>query len=220
MFVVIFEVNPKPERWDDYVSYATLLTPELKKIDGFVDNERFASKRRAGWLVSMSTWRDEKALIRWRTLGVHHEVQAKGRAQVFRDYHLRVGEIVADTHLPHGCVLREQRFDETDVGAAKIATLTERSLVDASSAPIVDALAASLGGRPGGTRPEPVEWDVFEHIYQPARLLLLNFWCDAGAVRAWLAEAPEEARHRTVRLIRDYGMFDRAEAPQYYPTAQ
>ena len=24
-------------------------------------------------------------------------------------------------------------------------------------------------------------------------------------------------RHRHVRVIRDYGMFDRAEAPQYYP---
>lgn len=220
MFVVIFEVNPKPERWDDYVSYARLLTPALQKIDGFVDNERFASKRRAGWLVSMSTWRDEKALIRWRTLGAHHEVQAKGRAQVFRDYHLRVGEIVADTHLPDGCVLREQRFDETDVGAAKVATVTERHLVHTPSEPIVDVLAASFGGHPAAARPEPIEWDLFEHIDQPDRLLMLNFWRDAGAARAWLTQAPREARHRTVRLIRDYGMFDRTEAPQYHPTAR
>jgi heme-degrading monooxygenase HmoA len=114
MFLVIFDVNPKPERWNDHMRYVRLLTPALKTIDGFVDNERFASTRRAGWFVSMSTWRDEKALIRWRTLGAHHEVQAKGRAQVFCDYHLRVGEIVADTHLPDGCVLRERRFDETE----------------------------------------------------------------------------------------------------------
>jgi len=220
MFLVIFDVNPKPERWNDHMRYVRLLTPALKTIDGFVDNERFASTRRAGWFVSMSTWRDEKALIRWRTLGAHHEVQAKGRAQVFCDYHLRVGEIVADTHLPDGCVLRERRFDETEIGTAKVTTVTERQLVDAPSAPIADVLAASLGGRPAEARPEPIEWDLFEHIYQPGRFLLLNFWPDAGAARGWLAQAPTEARHRTVRLIRDYGMFDRAEAPQYYPAAR
>jgi hypothetical protein len=38
-------------------------------------------------VLSLSTWRDEKALIRWRTLGVHHEVQEKGRFEVFEDYH-------------------------------------------------------------------------------------------------------------------------------------
>jgi hypothetical protein len=27
----------------------------------------------------------------------------------------------------------------------------------------------------------------------------------------------KEIRHRAVRVIRDYGMFDRREAPQYYP---
>jgi hypothetical protein len=28
---------------------------------------------------------------------------------------------------------------------------------------------------------------------------------------------PEGARLRRVRIVRDYGMFDRREAPQYYP---
>src|SRR5690348_14088406 len=97
MFVVLFEVNPRRERWDEYLGYAKRLRPELEKIDGFIENERFASKSRDGWLVSVSTWRDEKALIRWRTLGLHHMVQEKGREQVFRDYHLRVGEMVGDT---------------------------------------------------------------------------------------------------------------------------
>jgi hypothetical protein len=26
-------------------------------------------------------------------------------------------------------------------------------------------------------------------------------------------------RHRRVRIVRDYGMYDRREAPQYYPPA-
>ena len=124
MFAVIFEVNPKPEQWEAYLGYAKLLRPELEQIDGFIDNERFSSLRWKGWLLSLSIWRDEKAVIRWRTRARHHEVQQKGRTEVFGDYHLRVGEIIADNRLPAGQVLREQRFDET-AAAAKLIALSE-----------------------------------------------------------------------------------------------
>ena len=205
MFAVIFEVAPRPGRWDAYLGYAKRLKPELEKIDGFIDNERFASKRRDGWLVSLSTWRDEKALIRWRTHALHHEVQAKGRTEVFRDYHLRVGEIVADTRLPNDAVLTEQRFDETVVGAAKTATLTEMPLDQV--------------GTEGGADSAITDWDLFESITRPGMALLLNFWADAEAARIWLARPSRALRQRRVRIIRDYGMFSRTEAPQYYPPA-
>ena len=45
MFAVIFEVQPKPERWNDYLDLAKQLKPKLEAIDGFIDNERFESKR-------------------------------------------------------------------------------------------------------------------------------------------------------------------------------
>ena len=80
MFAVIFEVQPRKERWDDYLNLAKILKPELERIDGFIDNERFGSQRTEGRVLSLSTWRDEKAVIRWLTLGVHHEIQEKGRA--------------------------------------------------------------------------------------------------------------------------------------------
>jgi hypothetical protein len=38
MFSVLFEVHPKPDRWDAYVGYAKMLRPELEAVDGFVDN--------------------------------------------------------------------------------------------------------------------------------------------------------------------------------------
>jgi heme-degrading monooxygenase HmoA len=79
MFAVIFEVVPKQELWNEYLDLAKLLKPEIEKIDGFIDNERFESQRTKGRLLSLSTWRDEKAVIRWRTLAVHHQVQEKGR---------------------------------------------------------------------------------------------------------------------------------------------
>jgi len=100
MFSVIFEVNRRPERAEDYLELAKHLKPILAKIDGFMDNERFESKLRTGWLLSHSTWRDEKSVVRWRTEGEHHQVQQKGRFEIFQDYHLRVGEVVSDTAPP------------------------------------------------------------------------------------------------------------------------
>ena len=116
MFSVIFEVHPKPDQWDAYLGYAKMLKPELERIDGFVDNIRYRSLTREGWLLSLSGWRDEKALVRWRTQAMHHDVQEKGRVEVFLDYHLRIGQITQDTRLPDGHVLREQRLDETQTG--------------------------------------------------------------------------------------------------------
>src|SRR5262245_60320675 len=125
MFSVIFEVHPKRERFDDYLALAKHLKPILERIDGFVDNERFESKRRPGWLLSHSTWRDEKSVVRWRTVGEHHLAQGRGRTEIFADYHLRVGDVTADTAASREAPVKELRFDETEIGAAKFATLTE-----------------------------------------------------------------------------------------------
>jgi heme-degrading monooxygenase HmoA len=217
MFAVIFEVQPKPERWDDYLALARFLKPELEAIDGFVDNERFASRRTAGRVLSLSIWRDEKAVIRWRTLGVHHGVQEKGRGEIFLDYHLRVGEVTADTRLPAGESLPEQRLDETEIGTAKTVTISE--LAPAGGDPAPGDPAGALGVPQPGTD-GVVDREVFESITNPGKLLLLASWRDAAAARHWQpAAGGDDARHRHVRVIRDYGMFDRREAPQYYPSA-
>jgi heme-degrading monooxygenase HmoA len=214
MFAVIFEVNPKPEQWDSYLGYAKLLRPELEQIDGFIDNERFSSLRREDWLLSLSIWRDEKAVIRWRTRARHHEVQQKGRTEVFGDYHLRVGEIIADNRLPAGQVLREQRFDET-AAAAKLIALSEAAPENLPAKPDAGVVAARLAML-DTAHPALVDWDVFESITQPGKFILLTSWRDVAAAEGSLHRGLD-IRHRCVRVIRDYGMFDRAEAPQYYP---
>src|SRR3984885_1141044 len=136
MFAVIFEVNPRPDAWDEYLGHAATLRPELVAIDGFIVNERYKSLTRPGWLVSLSIWRDEKAVIRWRTHALHHEIQGKGRSSVFADYHLRVGEIVTDSQAQ--TPLPQNRFDTTEVGAAKAISLTERPLDPEPPAPAPD----------------------------------------------------------------------------------
>jgi heme-degrading monooxygenase HmoA len=186
MFAVIFEVNPRAEAWDDYLGHAATLRPELAAIDGFIDNVRYRSLHRAGWLVSLSYWRDEKALVRWRTHALHHDIQGKGRASIFADYHLRVGEVVSDA--------ARQRLDTTETGLCKAVTLTERALTPDASVP---------------------NGDVFDSILQPGQGLYLREWADIPAARAGIAGVT--GHHRIVSVIRDYGMTDRREAPQFFP---
>jgi len=219
MFAVIFEVQPRKGRFDDYLELAKYLKPKLEAIEGFIDNERFESKRTKGRLLSLSTWRDEKAVVRWRTQGEHHGVQEKGRFEIFEDYHLRVGEITADTAPPSGQRVEQTRSDETQVGNAKVATITE--LVPRDDAPLgakPEVLPAHLGLRAGTDG--LIDQEVFESIYVPGKLLLLASWRDADAAKSWAPAKPDAAksvRHRQVRIIRDYGMHERREAPQFYP---
>jgi heme-degrading monooxygenase HmoA len=219
MFAVIFEVVPKPERKNEYLELAKFLRPEIEKIDGFLDNERFASRSVPGRVLSLSTWRDEKAVIRWRTLAVHHQVQKRGRFEVFQDYHLRVGEFTADSRPPVGQVLRQQRLDETETGGAKYVTISELGPRDGK--PATGDLIAGLDLPVAGTQ-GLLDHDTYESIYAAGKLLLLASWHDAGAADAWRPRAVGETefRHRTVRVVRDYGMFDRREAPQYYPEVE
>src|SRR3981189_140632 len=121
MFAVIFEVQPKPGRFDDYLDLAKSLKPKLEAIEGFIDIERLESRRTAGRVLSLSIWRDEKAVVRWRAQGDHHGAQQKGRFEIFEDYRLRVGEITADTAPPAGTPVEHTRFDETQVAAAQAA---------------------------------------------------------------------------------------------------
>jgi len=220
MFSVIFEVHPRPERFDDYLALAARLKPLLEGIDGFVDNERFESLARPGWLLSHSTWRDEKSVVRWRTQGEHHGVQQRGRSEIFEDYRLRVGEIVADNAVPAGMQLREQRLDETETGDAKLATLTELVLPH-SPGPDGPKLAPADVGL-DGSQPELIEHEVFKSIYRPGKFVLLAGWKTAAAGTAWqprAGDAGRELRHRAVRVVREYGMFDRRESPQFHAPA-
>jgi hypothetical protein len=66
-----------------------------------------------------------------------------------------------------------------------------------------------------------VSWDVFDAVLTPGNFILLMTWKSSkdADVFADSAVLPPGARSRQVRIVRDYGMFDRREAPQYYPDA-
>jgi heme-degrading monooxygenase HmoA len=219
MFSVIFEVHPAADQWDAYLGYAKMLRPELEQIEGFVDNIRYRSLTREGWILSLSGWRDEKALVRWRTRANHHDVQQKGRSKVLLDYHLRVGQVTRDTRLPAGFALQEQRLDETETGLGTTVTLIDaRRPAEWVKTAGADQVAGWLGL--GSTAASGlVAWDVFDAVLTPGDIVLLVSWRDQVAAAGFegTISLPDGARVRRVRVVRDYGMFDRREAPQYYP---
>lgn len=212
MFVVIFEVQPKQERWDDYLKTAGLLRPILERIDGFIENERFRSERTEGRLLSLSTWRDEKALIRWRTQPTHYlQGQVRGRSEIFADYHLRVSEVTFDSEDPAIDARSGHRFDTTEVGVAPTVSITI-AVGGASEGSSLESLAADAPGL--------VDRELYDSITTPGKRLLLTSWIDDAAAERGIVSPTAAASgglwHRRARVIRDYGMRDRREAPQYF----
>lgn len=217
MFMVIFEVHVKSESSDVYANRVALLKGELVRIDGFVDQTMYRSVTRDGWLLSVSTWRDEKAVVRWRTQPVHSRMQHQCRSDVFVDYHLRVGQLTQDTALPAGHALAEQRLDVTEVGEGNTTVLINAPGPGGSgrnAGPLAVAEHLGLAVDAAGL----ASWDVHEAVETPGEFVLQTSWRDPDAARAYEAfvDLPDGVRLRSVRVIRDYTMRDRREAPQFF----
>lgn len=104
MLAVIFELEPDAASKDRYLDIAASLREELELVEGFISIERFESLSQPGKLLSLSFWRDERAISNWRNLEQHRAAQHAGREGLFRDYRLRVAEVIRD----YGLADREQ----------------------------------------------------------------------------------------------------------------
>lgn len=96
MIAVIFEVWPASGHTQDYLDLAAALRDDLATSDGFISVERFRSLGEPGKLLSLSFWRDEAAVRAWRGMPAHRASQARGRAEIFRGYRLRIAGVTRD----------------------------------------------------------------------------------------------------------------------------
>jgi heme-degrading monooxygenase HmoA len=170
MYAVVFEVLPSAHGTQRYLEIAAALRPRLDEIDGFLSIERFRCTSEPGWILSLSLWRDEAALVRWRGQGEHHAAQAEGRAAVFDDYRLRV------VRLGEHAETASQRVGLREHDGSAGGAFCRRFLSLADGCRQIDLLDGQLGGGEAGVR-----------------------WGE---------------------VIRDYGMHDRAQAPQRFPAAR
>lgn len=107
MIAVLFEVYSKSESAESqYLKIAAELRPLLDKIEGFISVERFRGVTSEGKILSLSFWRDEQAVAKWREVYEHRCAQAKGRIELFKNYRIRVlrTELLRD----YGLTEREQ----------------------------------------------------------------------------------------------------------------
>ena len=109
MIAVIFEVVPSAEGRAAYLDLAAELKPLLAGIDGFISIERFQSLSDERKILSLSFWRDEEAVARWRTLEQHRRAQEAGRGGVFESYRLRVAAVLRD----YGMAEREEAPEDS-----------------------------------------------------------------------------------------------------------
>jgi heme-degrading monooxygenase HmoA len=96
VIAVIFEFTAAEGRFPDYKALAEGLSDEVRKVDGFLSIERFQSISDPKRFVSLSFWRDEESVRKWRNLQKHREAQAKGRGGIFNEYRLRVCTVLRD----------------------------------------------------------------------------------------------------------------------------
>jgi heme-degrading monooxygenase HmoA len=109
MIAVIFEVEPADGCRDTYLDLAAVLRRDLTDFEGFVSIERFESLVTPGKILSLSFWRDEEAVQRWRCHMPHRSTQEKGRNGVFTNYRLRVASVIRD----YGMKDREQAPEDS-----------------------------------------------------------------------------------------------------------
>jgi heme-degrading monooxygenase HmoA len=110
MIAVIFEVEPAGESGRArYLDIAAALKADLALIDGFVSVERFESLSNPGRMLSLSFFRDEAAVRAWRNVAAHRAAQTAGRDGVFRNYRLRIAQVVRD----YGLDLRDEAPEDS-----------------------------------------------------------------------------------------------------------
>ena len=96
MIAVIFEVEPRAGCAQQYFDTAAELRASVERMEGFVSIERFESISRPGSYLSLSYWRDEDSVRRWREHAAHRAAQELGRAQLFSKYRIRVATVTRD----------------------------------------------------------------------------------------------------------------------------
>ena len=80
----------KSTKMNDYLKMAASLKDSIANAEGFIRSERFSSLSAEGKLLSLSVWKDEESVEKWRNLAAHRMCQKHGRLHDFEDYKLTV----------------------------------------------------------------------------------------------------------------------------------
>jgi heme-degrading monooxygenase HmoA len=198
VIALFFEVKPKPDQVQRYLDTAAALKPKLDASGGCLFIDRFKSRQRGGWLLSYQIWQDEASMVRWRVNGSHHHAQTAGRTVVFDDYRLRVAQIVRD-EVPGKPAWQPQRLN----------IYNDPVRTPPRYCTLIESQSAQFDGT-------PLEFESLYRVGQFAHLADANSLAQALDMSEQ-CRVSDSVRFRIAEIERDYGMFDRAQAPTYYP---
>ena len=206
MIGLFFEVQTRPGHGQQYLDLAASLRPALDKSGGCLSIERFKSLSRQDLLLSYQIWQDEGTLTAWRVHGQHHKVQELGRERVFADYRIRIAQVIHEARPGKPAWQPERRTPYNDP-ARRLPTYVLSA----------ESKRADL--------PVQTEWrrDAFASVYREGQFAHVIDLPDPQSGIEFgtrLFVDPTVEYVRVFEVMRDYGMYERAEAPQYYPPVE
>jgi heme-degrading monooxygenase HmoA len=206
MIAQFFEVETRVGHRDQYLELAASLRPALDAMGGCLFIDRFQSLSRAHLLLSYQIWRDEGAMTAWRVHARHHKIQEIGREAVFSDYRIRIAQVIHEARPGQPVWRPERRTPYND---------------PARRAPTYVLAAESKSGK----LPLKTEWrhDAFASVYREGQFAHLVDVPEPEAAIAFgerLFAEPTTEYVRIFEVMRDYGMYERSEAPQYCPPVE
>ncbi len=199
MQALLFEVEPRAGHEDHYFSHAAALRPLLKEHTGLIFIDRFKSLSRPEIILSHSHWRDEAAIAKWRIDAKHHKTQAAGRNKHFKDYRIRISHVL-------------QNYAR---GANVAAWSSEGAYSDPETHDTRLLTIIASEQKPFAQEAGETYLSVnFDETYLTVASVQTEA---AGRDLIHLASRTATVTNAMLSLVtRDYGMFEREEAPQYF----
>ena len=193
MLALFFEVLPKPGHEDHYFRHVGMLKPVLAEHTGMTWLDRFKSLSRDRVILSHQLWVDDAAIIRWREDKQHQGSQAAGRYRHFEDYRIRIAELF----------LRVERGGPVE------------QLEPGPNATGSYIVAGHSNGKPLKGFEESFASVNIEGAY--VALSPVGSETDARNLVDRISKDQCLSWGFAARMTRDYGMFERDQAPQDFP---
>ncbi|MCH8466936.1 MAG: antibiotic biosynthesis monooxygenase [Roseinatronobacter sp.] len=191
MHALFFEVRPKQGHLRHYFEHVDILKPVLAQHAGLIFLDRYASLADRDVLLSHQFWENDAAIAAWRKDSLHRRSQTAGRSVHFEDYRIRVAERVL--HVRAGQDMPQAVPDMTPSANTRY-------------------VVAAYGNR----ELQHPDFTGFQSVNTAASYIALaeaQTIQGASALIAAIAPSPGFAEAYAFRVLRDYGMHDRAEAP-------
>lgn len=196
MLALFFEMLPKSGHEEHYFRHVDTLKPILAEHTGMTWLDRFKSLSRDRVILSHQLWEDDAAIAGWREDRQHRVSQTAGRYRHFEDYRIRIGEVFLR-------VEQGRPVEQFDLGP------------DATGRYII---AAHSTGAPLDGLDESFASVNIADAY--VGLVTVDGAEDAEKRLTSLSGDQTVTWAVAARMTRDYGMFDRDQAPQDYPPVE